>query len=61
MNQQELDKQLARSTGESLATIRRRGFSLLEIPNPPPQTIDWDEVYPIEVRRKIPRRSRRAA
>lgn len=54
MSQQELDREIARATGESLGTIRRRGFSL--VPAIPtvfdpdadelrsPQYLDWDEV-----------------
>lgn len=54
MSQAELDREIARTTGESLGTIRRRGFSLM--PATPtafdpeaeelrlPQYLDWDEV-----------------
>lgn len=54
MSQQDLDREIARATGESLGTIRRRGFSL--VPTLPsvfdpdadelrlPQYLDWDEV-----------------
>lgn len=54
MSQQELDREIARATGESLGTIRRRGFSL--VPALPsvfepdaddlrsPQYVDWDKV-----------------
>ncbi|MEZ6096891.1 MAG: hypothetical protein R3C03_22165 [Pirellulaceae bacterium] len=52
MTQQELDRQLARHTGEDIREIRRRGFSLIDPfdsdfdpqPDYPPQVIDWDEV-----------------
>jgi hypothetical protein len=53
MTQQQLDRDVARATGESLTTIRRHGFSLvtpLSIFDPDaeelaqPQVIDWDEV-----------------
>ena len=52
MSQQELDSAVAQVTGETLVTIRRRGFSLHDPseqdfdPEPnalAPQTIDWDE------------------
>jgi hypothetical protein len=43
MTQRELEQQLARATGESLGTIRQRGFSLMEAPEPEPLVIDWDE------------------
>ena len=32
MNQQELDRAVARVTGESLRQVRRQGFSLVVIP-----------------------------
>lgn len=54
MLQQELDRQIARATGESLGTIRRRGFSFVgPTPSvfypeaddlPSPQYVDWDDV-----------------
>jgi hypothetical protein len=52
MTQQELENAVARRTGESLKTIRRRGFSIVKPkvkdfdPEPnllPAQVIDWDE------------------
>jgi hypothetical protein len=39
-----MERELSRSTGESLATIRRRGFQLVEPPTPGPQLVDWDEL-----------------
>ena len=54
MTQQEMERELAHVTGESLATIRNRGFSLVEPPNEGPHTMDWDAVYPVE-----PSRTRR--
>lgn len=53
MTQEDLDREVAEATGESLRTIRRRGFSLIDPnqtdfdPEPndvPAQLIDWDEV-----------------
>lgn len=53
MTQQELDRAIARRTGESLRIIRRRGFSIVKPqiknfdPEPdllPAQFVDWDEV-----------------
>jgi hypothetical protein len=53
MTQQQLDRELAAKTGESVSTIRRHGFSLvtpLSIFDPDadqlaqPQMVDWDEV-----------------
>lgn len=50
MSQQELELAVAQQTGESLRTIRRRGFSLERpLEDDPdlvmyraPQTVDWD-------------------
>jgi hypothetical protein len=50
MSQQELERELSRVTGESLGTIRRRGFSLeLPLENEDdrmilrmPRIVDWD-------------------
>ncbi len=53
MSQQELDAAVAEATGESLKTIRRRGFSIIDPsvaefdPEPnilPFQTVDWDQL-----------------
>lgn len=52
MTQRELDRQVARVTGESIRTINRRGFSIVEAeprfdPEPAihqPQVVDWDEL-----------------
>jgi hypothetical protein len=43
MTKREFEQELARATGESLGTIRHRGFSLVEIPEPEPLIVDWDE------------------
>lgn len=50
MTQAEIDRAVARATGESVASIRRRGFVLFEPgadvdPEPchtEPQCLDWD-------------------
>ncbi len=48
MTQQELERAVARSTGESLQTIRGRGFNVLTArfpdtePTGRPHVIDWD-------------------
>jgi len=55
MTQAELERELSGLTGESLSTIRRRGFSLVEVA-PEPLSIDWDEVQQVERRRDRPRR-----
>lgn len=44
MTQAEFERELARQTGESLGTIRRRGFQLIEAPEPEPQVVDWDSL-----------------
>jgi hypothetical protein len=54
MSQRELEREISRRTGESLGTIRRRGFSIMSMPpgvyEPEPeevvspQSVDWDEV-----------------
>ena len=42
MTQAELDREISRSTGESVTTIRSLGFSLVEPPDSEPLTVDWD-------------------
>lgn len=52
MSQNELDRAVARATGEDLAEIRRRGFSVADPgiveydpePYDAPQFLDWDEI-----------------
>jgi hypothetical protein len=44
MTQAELDREISRTTGETVGTIRDLGFSLIETPDPEPLTIDWDEL-----------------
>jgi len=53
MTQRDLERQVARATGESLRTVTRRGFSVVELeapcfdPEPDhrrPQVVDWDAV-----------------
>jgi len=53
MTQQQLDRAVAQATGESLATIRRHGFSLvtpLSVFDPDadelaqPLFLDWDQI-----------------
>ena len=60
MTQQQLEREVADATGESLRTIRRRGFSVIDItqtdfdPEPnilPIQMVDWDEVQANRQRR----------
>lgn len=65
MTQQQLDREVAKVTGESICDIRQRGFSIadpVEVafdPEPdqlPPQFIDWDEFEEIEQPRPFRRR-----
>ena len=60
MTQYELECQLASVTGESLRTIRRRGFSMVDLnlqdfdPEPndlPAQVLDWDSYQPMPLQR----------
>ena len=44
MTQRDFERELVRATGESLGTIRHRGFSLVEPPELEPLVVDWDEV-----------------
>lgn len=44
MTQAELDRAVAAATGESVGTVRRLGFSIVEVPDPAPRTVDWDEL-----------------
>lgn len=44
MTQNELELEVARITGESLATINDRGFNLVEPPDLEPLVVDWDEL-----------------
>jgi hypothetical protein len=44
MTQADLNHEVASLTGETVRTIRQRGFSLIEIDCPPPLVVDWDEL-----------------
>ena len=44
MTQCQFERELSRATGESIATLRSRGFSLVEPPNLEPLVVDWDEL-----------------
>jgi len=57
MSQAEFERELARQTGESISTIRRRGFQLIEAPEPGPQVVDWDSLDQERVS-YVPQRSR---
>ena len=60
MTQQQLEREVAEATGESLRTIHRRGFSIVDMqqtefdPEPnilPAQVVDWDDVQASRYRR----------
>lgn len=44
MTQQDFECALVRATGESVDTIRSRGFSLVEPPDLKPLVVDWDQL-----------------
>lgn len=44
MTQQDLERALAHATGETVDTIRYRGFSLIEPPDLEPLMVDWDQL-----------------
>ena len=44
MTQADLEREVAHHTGETVALIRRNGFSLLETKYPPPRVVDWDRL-----------------
>ena len=56
MTQAEMERELAEITGESLGTIRRRGFQLVE-PVVYPRIVDWDRLHEDRVA-VVPQRSR---
>ncbi len=52
MTQADIERGVSRATGESVGTIRRRGFSILPLPDDNPhdeqdvctiRIVDWDE------------------
>jgi len=57
MTQREFDREVSRATGESVAEIRRRGFSLLEPVFEKPLVIYWDAQDELRDDR-LPRRQR---
>ena len=57
MTQAEMERELAEMTGESVGTIRRRGFQLVEPPVVRPQVVDWDTLHESRVA-VVPQRSR---
>lgn len=56
MTQAEFEREVAETTGESVCTIRNRGFSLMVMPDRGPLTVDWDQVQQREPLRYAPRR-----
>ena len=57
MTHAQMERELAHATGESLTTIRRRGFQLVEPPVLSPQFVNWDELDAERVA-VVPQRSR---
>ncbi len=57
MTQAEMERELAEMTGESVGTIRRHGFQLVEPPVVYPRVVDWDELHEDRVA-VLPQRSR---
>ena len=62
MTQSELNREIARATGESVSTIARMGFvPLTELSEPEPRHIDWDHTDRSRslsfqpVRKRVPR------
>ena len=51
MTRSQFEQEVARATGESLSTIRSRGFSIVEPPDLEPLTVDWDAVQQVELPR----------
>ena len=67
MTQQELDRQVARATGEPLCSVRQRGFGIADPPvvdfdpepdDTPPAWMDWDLVHGMRPVRPFRRRRR---
>jgi len=60
MNQAQLEQEVAGRTGESIRTVRRRGFHLMEPIPPRPLVVDWDDIegnrmglFPMRPPRKV--------
>jgi hypothetical protein len=60
VSQHDLDQEVARATGESLRTIRRRGFSIIDFSetqfdtepdDTPAMVLDWDSYQPMPLAR----------
>ena len=58
MTQADFEREVASATGESIETIRRRGFNLIEMPDRAPLTIDWDQPPHAEPTRPYRRKRR---
>ena len=57
MTRVEFERELSAATGESLGTIRHRGFQLVEPPVVYPRIVDWDVLHEDRVA-VVPQRSR---
>ena len=58
MTRRDFEQELSQATGESVRTLRKRGFSLMVAPDREPLTVDWDAVQQVEPQRYQPRRPR---
>ena len=62
MQTKQLEREVARVTGETIGEIRRRGFSLADPINtdfdPEPHFLDWDELQRTELPRRYHRKPR---
>ena len=44
MTHAQMERELARATGESVSTLRSLGFQPVETPDPEPLTVDWEAI-----------------
>jgi len=58
MTQAEMERELSGVTGETVSEIRRRGFSLVVMPERGPLTVNWDAVQQLERPRRYVKRPR---
>ena len=59
MTRADFEREVAGATGETVGTIRDRGFSLVIVPDREPLTVDWDAVQQVDPIRMRPQGSRR--
>jgi hypothetical protein len=44
MTHAQMERELARATGETVSTLRSRGFQLVEPPDPDLLMVDWEAI-----------------